>query len=102
MFGFCFFSSGGKFSGSGDLGYLFFQGGASVKETGSASDDSVEGPICISACQEFGFFLPSVVFEESGISDGVDVSMLGRSIGGFLEVRVVVRGGGSVGEVKVF
>ena len=102
LFGFCFFSSSSKFGGGGDLGYLFFQGGISVKEMESTSDDLVEGPIRISMCQELGFFLPSVVFKESGIGDGVDMSMLGRLVGGFLEVRVVAGGVSGVGEVEVF
>ena len=43
----CPFGGGSKFSGSGDFGDLFFQGGTSVKETGSASDNPVEGSVCI-------------------------------------------------------
>ena len=48
--GFCLFSSSGKFGGSGDLGYLFFQRRAFVEEAGSALDDLVESPICICSC----------------------------------------------------
>ena len=36
-----------------------------------------------------GFFFPSVVLEESGIGDGIDMDMSRRSIGGFVEVGVV-------------
>ena len=68
---------------------------------GSASDDPMEGSVCISASQELGFFLPSVVSEESGVSDGIDMGVLRGLIGGFLEVGIVVGGVGSVGEVEV-
>ena len=37
-----------------------------------------------------------------GVSDGVDMGMLGGSIGGFLEVRVVAGDVGGVGEVEIF
>ena len=50
LFGFCLFCSSGEFSGSGDLGYLFFQRGASVKEMRSTSDDSMEGSVRIHMC----------------------------------------------------
>ena len=102
MFWFCLFGGSGKFSGGGDLGNLFFQGGTFVEEAGSASDDPVEGLVCIRLCQELGFFFPSVVLEESGVSDGVDMGVPGGSIGGFLEIRVMVGGVSSVREVEVF
>ena len=41
------FCSGGKVGGSGDLGYLFFQWGAFVKETRSTLDDLMEGSVCV-------------------------------------------------------
>ena len=50
LFRFCFFGGSSKFSGGGDLGYLFFQGRASIKEAGSTLDDSVESSVCIHAC----------------------------------------------------
>ena len=98
----CFFSSGSKFSGSGDFGDFFFQGGTSVKEMGPTSDNPVEGSVCVGTGQELGFFFPSVILKESGISDCVDVGMPRGSIGGFLEVGVMVGGVGGVGEVEVF
>ena len=62
----------------------------------------MEGSVHISTSQELGFFLPSVVFEESGISDCIDMGMPRRSIGGFLEMGVVMGGVGGVGKVEVF
>ena len=50
LLGFCLFCSGGKFGGSGDFGYLFFQGGASVKESRSTSDNSMEGSVRVCTC----------------------------------------------------
>ena len=96
------FSGGSKFGGSGDFGDLFFQGETSVKETGPTSDNPVEGLVCVGMGQELGFFFPSVILEESGISDRVDVDMPRGSIGGFLEVGVVSGGVGGVGKVEVF
>ena len=101
MFGFCFFSGSGKFYGSGDFGYLFFQRGALVEETGSASDDLVEGVVHISACQELGFFLPFIVLEESGVGDGVDTGVSRGLIDGLLEMKVMAGGVSSVGKVEV-
>ena len=43
-----------------------------------------------------------MVFKESGVSDGVDMDILGGSIGGFLEVRVMAGDVGGVGEVETF
>ena len=43
----CLFGGGSKSCGGGDFGNLFFQGGASVKETGPTSDNPVKGPVCI-------------------------------------------------------
>ena len=97
LFRFCLFGGSSKFSGSSDFGYLFFQRGTSVEEIGSTSDDSVKGSVCVCASQELGFFLPSVVLEESGISDRIDMDMLRRSIGGFLEMGVMVGGVSGVG-----
>ena len=97
MFRFCLFSSSGEFSGSSDFGYLFFQRGTSVEETGSTSDDSVKGSVRVCTSQELGFFLPSIVLKESGISDCVDMGMLRRLIGGFLEMGVMAGGVGGVG-----
>ena len=48
-----------------------------------------------------GFFFPSIVLEESGISDGVDMDVLRGSTGGFLEVGIVVGGVGGVGKVEI-
>ena len=61
----------------------------------------MEGLVRISASQELGLFLPSIVFEESEVSDSVDMGVSGGSIGGFFEVRVVAGGVGSVGKVEV-
>ena len=47
---FCLFSSGGKFSSSGDCGYLFFQKRASAEEARSTLNDPVEGSVCICSC----------------------------------------------------
>ena len=41
------FGDGSKFGSSGDFRDFLFQGGTSVKETGSASDNPVEGSVCI-------------------------------------------------------
>ena len=49
-----------------------------------------------------GFFLPSVILEELGVGDGVDMGMPRGSIGGFLEMGVVAGCVGGVGEVEVF
>ena len=68
---------------------------------GSTSDDSVEGLVCICMRQELGFFFPSIVFEESRISDGIDIDMLRGSVVGFPKVRVVVGGIGGMGEIEV-
>ena len=48
-----------------------------------------------------GFFLPSVVFEESGVRDSVDVNVSRGSTGGFQEVGIVVGGVGGVGKVEI-
>ena len=98
---FCLFSSGGKFSGSGDFGDLFFQGGTPVKETGP-SDNPVEGSVCVGMGQELGFFFPPIILKESGISDCIDVGVSRGSIGGFSEVGVVAGGVGGVGKVELF
>ena len=49
-----------------------------------------------------GFFFPSIILEESGISDCIDMGMPRGSIGGFLEMGVVAGGVGSVGKVELF
>ena len=49
-----------------------------------------------------GFFLPSVVLEESGICDRIDLGVSRGSVGGFLEMGVVTGGVGGVGKVEVF
>ena len=48
------------------------------------------------------FFLPSVVFEELGVSDCVDMGVLRGSMGGLLEMGVVAGGVGGVGKIEVF
>ena len=48
------------------------------------------------------FFLPSVVFEESGVSDCIDMGVSRGSMGGFLEMGVVVGGVSGVGKIEVF
>ena len=45
----CLLGGGSKFSGGGDFRDLFFQGGTFVKGAGSASDNPVEGSVCIGA-----------------------------------------------------
>ena len=102
MFGFCFFSGGSEFSGGGDLGYLFFQGGIFVEEAGSTSDDSVKGSIRVCAGQELELFLPSIVLEELRVGDCVDIGVPRGSIGRFSEMGVVSGGVSSVGKVEVF
>ena len=47
--------------------------------------------------KEPGFFLPSVVLEESGISDCVDMGVPRGSIGGIQEMGVMAGGVGGVG-----
>ena len=102
MFRFCLLSSSGEFCGGGDSRYLFFQGEAPVEEVGSTLDNSMKGSVCVCMCEELGFFFPSVVLKELGVSDGVDMGVLRGSVGGFLEVRVVAGDVGSVGEVEIF
>ena len=62
----------------------------------------MKGSVGIRASQELGFFLPSVILEESGVGNCVDMGMPGGSIGGFLEMGVVVGGVSSVGKIEVF
>ena len=68
---------------------------------GSASDDLVEGSVCISVSQELGFFLPSIVLKKSGVSDCIDMNVSRGSVSGFLEMGVMLRGVSSVGKVEV-
>ena len=49
-----------------------------------------------------GLFFPSVVFEELGVGDGIDIGVSRGSTGRFLEVGVVVGGVGGMGKVEVF
>ena len=102
MFWFWFFGGGGKFGGSGDFGNFFFQGGTFVKETGPASDNPVEGPVRVRAGQELGFLFPSVILEESRISDCVDVGVPRGLVRRFLEVGVMAGGVGGMGKVELF
>ena len=69
---------------------------------GSASNDPVEGSVCIRVSQELGFFLPSVVLEESGVSDCIDMGVSRGSVGGFLEMGVVAEGVSGVRKVEIF
>ena len=65
-------------------------------------DDSVEGLVTVCVVEELRFFFPSIVFEESGVSDGIDIDVLGWLGSGFLIERAVARDINSVGEVKIF
>ena len=47
LLGFRLFCSGSKFGSGGDLEYFLFQRRTSVKEARSASDDLMEGSVCI-------------------------------------------------------
>ena len=62
----------------------------------------MEGSVCIRASQELGFFFPSVVLEESGVGDCIDMDVLRGLMGGFLEVGVVAGGVSGVGKVEIF
>ena len=55
----------------------------------------------ISTSQELGFFLPSIVFKESGIGDCIDMGVSRGSMGRLLEVRVVAGGVSGVGKIEV-
>ena len=62
----------------------------------------MKGSVGIRASQELEFFLPSVIFEESGVGNRIDMGMPGGSIGGFLEMGVMVGGVCGVGKIEVF
>ena len=49
-----------------------------------------------------GFLFPSVVLEESGVGDCIDMGVSRGSMGRLLEVGVVAGGVGSMGEIEVF
>ena len=62
----------------------------------------MEGPVRVCTGQELGFLFPSVILEESGVGDCIDMGVSRGSIGRFLEVGVVTKGIGGMGEVEVF
>ena len=102
LFRLCLFCGCSKFSGGGDLGYLFFQRGPLVEEVGSALNDLMESLVGVSMGQELRFFFPSIVFKESGVGDGIDIDMLRGLVGGLLVVRIVVGSVSGMGEIEVF
>ena len=62
----------------------------------------MEGSIGVSTSLELGFFFPSVILKESGISDGVDIDMLRGSMSGLLIERVVMGGVSNMRKVEIF
>ena len=49
-----------------------------------------------------GFLFPSIVLKESGVGDCIDMDVLRGSVGGFLEMGVMVGDVSGVGKVEVF
>ena len=79
---FCCFGGSGKFGGGGEAGN---DGGAHRNKTRTASNNSVESSVLAGSVDVRGFFLPLIVFEETGVSDGVHVYVTRGASGGFKE-----------------
>ena len=84
-FWFCCFGGSGEFGGGGKAGD---DGGAHGDETGTASNNSMEGSVFACSVDVCGLFLPFIIFEEARIGDGVYVYVTRGASGGFKE-RVV-------------
>ena len=81
-FGFCSLGGGGEFSGGGEAGdYRRAHG----DKAGTASYNSVEGPVFASSINVSGFFFPLVKFEEARIHDGIHIYVTRGASGGFKE-----------------